>query len=151
MREQVLAAFFKGTISAAELSRDVEGSAKRVGEIGFAIEIEDMKDELCVTSKMAITLCDAVLGGELPADALETIGFALMASDKFFWDADEDKVLAEVIQDWSAPEVNFPLMLDNVKKFRTWLTRTEPYPTKPVTTGAGKLISIKEKKSDRYS
>ena len=151
MREEALAAFFKGTISAAELARDVEGSAKRVGEIGLAIEIEDMKDELGVTSELAIALCDAVLGGELPAGALETIGFALMASDKFFWDADEDEVLAEVIPDWSAPELNYPLTLENVKKFRAWLTRVEPYPTKSGFTGPGKLISIKEKKSVRYS
>jgi hypothetical protein len=151
MHEEALAAFFKGTISATELARDVDGSTKRVGEIGFAIEIEDMKDELGVTSEMAIALCDAVIGGELPADALETIGFALMASDKFFWDSDEDEVLAEVIPDWSAPEVNYPLTLENVKKFRAWLSRAEPYPTKSGFTGPGKLISIKEKKSVRYS
>ena len=147
MREETLAAFFKGTISAAELARDVEGSTRRVGEIGFTIEIEDMKDELCVASEMAIALCDAVLGGELPADALETIGFALMASDKFFWNADKDEVLAEVIPDWSAPEVNYPLTLENVMKFRAWLSRAEPYPTKPAAVGGGggKLISIKKR------
>ena len=58
MREQVLAAFFKGSIDARELARDLEGSVKRVGEIGALVEIEDMNDELEVTSEMAIALCD---------------------------------------------------------------------------------------------
>ena len=151
MREQTLAEFFKGTNSAGELARGVEGSIKRVGEIGFAIEIEDMEGELAVTSQMAIALCDAVLAGELPPEALETIGFALAASDKFVWDADEDEVLAEVIYDWSAPEVNVPLTLENVRRFRAWLSRAEPYPAKPATAHGGKIISIKEKKPVRYS
>jgi hypothetical protein len=69
MREQTLAAFFKGTVSARELARDLEGSVKRVDDGGFIVEIEDMQDELAVTSEMAIALCDAVLAGELPPEA----------------------------------------------------------------------------------
>lgn len=84
MREQVLAAFFKGAINARELGRDLDCSVKRVGDIGVAIEIEDMSDKLAVTSEMAIALCDAVLVGELPVKTLETIGFAMLASDGSF-------------------------------------------------------------------
>ncbi len=95
-------------------------------------------------------MCDAVLGGDLPPDALATVGFALMASDKFCWDAEEDEVLAEVIADWSCPEINYPLTIENVQRFRAWLLRTEAYPGKPkLGRSTGEIISRREKKALR--
>jgi hypothetical protein len=149
MREQVLRNFFEGRSSAAELGRDVAGSIKRAGPKASVVSIEDMDKDFVVTADMAVRLCEAVLREELLPDALHTIGFTLMASDKFQWDAD-DEVLASVIADWSCPEVNYPLTLESVQRFRTWLMRTDPYPAKPHLTGnRGKAISVTEKKSAR--
>ena len=132
MHEEVLRDFFEGKITAAKLAADVAGSTdERAGKMVSKVFIADMDAEFTVTAAMAISLCDAVLNGELPADALRTIGFALMASDKFKWDGNEDEVLAEVIADWSAPEINYALTPENVARFSAWLTRTEPYPPKP--------------------
>ena len=104
-----------------------------------------------MTATMGIKLCDAVLAGELPAEALRTIGFALQASDKFYWDGDEDEVLASVIADWSCPEVNYPLTLENVARFRVWLMRVEPYPEKPQKElKGGRIISVHQKKRVRW-
>ena len=108
-----------------------------------------MEKDFVVTADMAVRLCEAVLCGELFPDALHTIGFALMASDRFQWDGD-DEVLASVIADWSCPEVNYPLTLENVQRFRAWLMGTDPYPAKPPLTSDGSnLISVTEKKSMR--
>ena len=109
------------------------------------VSIEDMEDEFTVTAAMLVRLCDVVLQGELEPDALHSIGFALMASDAFCWDGDEDDVLANVIGDWSCPEVNYPLTLENVKRFRSWLTRSEAYPQKPTLKAGGNIVSITEK------
>jgi hypothetical protein len=99
---------------------------------------------------MAVALCDAVIHGDLPADSLHTIGFALMASDRFQWDGDKDEVLADVIADWSCPEINYSLTVENVQRFRGWLTRAEPYPAKPTQNPSrGNLVSVTEKKSVR--
>lgn len=125
MREQKLRDFFEGRASAAELARDVKDSTSTSG-IFSKVSIEDMAEPFTVSSPMVVRLCDAVLNGELAAADLATIGFALVASDRFEWDGDEDEVLANVIGDWSAPEINYPLTIDNVKKFRGWLTREEP-------------------------
>ena len=57
------------------------------------VSIEDMDQEFTVTAAMLVRLCDVVLEGELEPDALHSIGFALMASDAFCWDANEDDVL----------------------------------------------------------
>ncbi len=149
MREQKLRDFFEGKASAAELARDVRGSTSTSGILS-KVSIEDMAESFTVSSAMAMRLCDAVLSGDLPAADLRTIGFALRASDKFEWDGDEDDVLAEVISDWSAPEINYPLTTENVRRFRAWLAREEPYPARPpLADSGGNLISVTEKKRSR--
>ncbi len=150
MREQVLRDFFEGRSPAAELERDVAGSSKGTGPTASVVSIEDMNKDFVVTADMAVRLCEAVLRGELLPDTLHTIGFALMASDRFQWDGENDEVLASVIADWSCPEVNYPLTLENVQRFRAWLMGTDPYPAKPpLTSDGGNLISVTEKKSMR--
>jgi hypothetical protein len=52
---------------------------------------------------MAIALCDAVLEGHRPPGDLETIGFSLVASEKFYWSEDEGEP-AETFYDWSCPK-----------------------------------------------
>jgi hypothetical protein len=150
MRELVLRHFFEGKCSAAELAQDVAGSIKQTSRIASVVSIENMDGEFSLTADMAVRLCDAVLTGELPPEALHTIGFTLTASDSFHWDADTDEVLADVIADWSCPEINYPLTLENVQRFRTWLARTERYPSKPpLKSSNGRIISVTEKKSVR--
>jgi len=147
MREQVLRGFFERKSSASELQRDVAGSIKQNSSKTSVVSIEDMDEDFIVTADMAVRLCDAVLSVKLSPAALHAIGFALMASDRFQWDGD-DEVLASVIADWSCPEVNYPLTLENVQRFRAWLMRTETYPTKPpLARNRGDLISVTEKKS----
>ena len=131
MKEAVLRDFFLGKVSAAELAADVKGSRKMVSAIQSQTAIVDMDSEFEVTPEMLIKLCDAVLAGELPAPDLEIIGFALQASDTFTWDGDVVPEVADVTADWSCPSINYPLTLENVQRFRRWLTKEEPYPEKP--------------------
>src|SRR5438094_5779953 len=77
------------------------------------VRIEDMDESFTVTRPMLISLCDAVVAGSLPPQELRTIGFALESSDKFEWDGDADELVADVIADWSCPEINYPLTVEN--------------------------------------
>jgi hypothetical protein len=149
VREETLKRFFQGDVSASDLAQDVAGSTETISSIASRISIEDMDSEFSVTRPMLVSLADAVLAGTLPPDALGTIGFALQTSDKFVWDGDSDELVANVISDWSCPEINYPLTHQNIAKFRAWLTGAEPYPAKPqgVASDRGCLISIREKKS----
>jgi len=148
MREQVLKQFFEGRVSAAELATDIRSSKKNVGDKVTLVCIEDMDGRFSVTRSMLVSLCDAVLAGSLPPEGLRTIGFALEASDNFDWDSEEDELVANVIADWSCPEVNYSLTLENVRRFRAWLLEQEPYPEKPlgVAEHAGDAISVVAKK-----
>ena len=150
MREQILRQFFQGKSSAAELAHDVSGSTRQSTPTISVTSVEDMTEDFQVTADMAVMLCDAVLAGDLPSESLRTIGFALEASDRFHWDGDVDEVLTSVIADWSCPEINYPLTIENVARFRAWLIRVEPYPPKgkPATKRANNVISIHEKKQN---
>lgn len=103
-----------------------------------------MQRDFTVTREMAITLCDAVLNGEVEPSGLATIGFTLMASDKFSWNGED--ILGEIIADWSCPEVNYPLTIENVKRFRAWLTGSEAYPAKSAKGEQGsRIVSVRYK------
>jgi len=128
MRERVLRDFFLGKASAARLSKNVEGARRQVGDITWLVSIEDMEAEFTITRPMLVALCDAVLAGEILPHQLKTIGFALLASDHFSWD---DDLVSDITADWSAPEINYALTLENVAKFKRWLLGTEQYPPKP--------------------
>jgi hypothetical protein len=66
----------------------------------------------------------------LTPEALNTIAFALQASDAFEW---QDEVLGEVLADWSAPEVNFELNAETLNTHRDWLLGySEPPVRKPI-------------------
>ena len=152
MREQILRQFFEGKTSAVELARDVSGSTRQSTPTVSITSVEDMDEDFQVTADMGVKLCDAVLAGDLPAESLRTIGFALEASDRFHWDGDKDEVLASVIADWSCPEINYTLTIENVARFRAWLRRIEPYPSKgkpPNTRRGERVISMHEKKRIR--
>jgi hypothetical protein len=149
MKEEILRRFFEGQVTAEEVGADIAGSTKRISDILSYQSIDDMESDFKVTRSNLLDICDAVLSGKLPPKFLREIGFALVGSDRFFWDGDEDELLADIIYDWSCPEVNYPLDIDSVRKFKSWLTGEEPYPTKPsnIVNYDGKLISVTVKKS----
>jgi len=119
MREVVLKEFFEGKVDANALAAELHGAVETVG-ITSHYHIEDMEGELEVTAAHLVRLCDAVLTGRLAPEALETIGFCLVASDGFYWDTDkgDGEVVAETCFDWSEPRINHSLTIDNVRGFR---------------------------------
>jgi len=124
MHEETLRDFFIGTATAHELVDDLEGSLVHRGDVTDHL-IVDMSDDFHVHHLLRV--CDAILAGQIDSAHLQTIGFCLQASDSFFWDSDEpggDRV-SEVTADWSAPQINYALTPDNVRKWRHYLATCE--------------------------
>jgi len=145
MREEVLRQFFEGKASAEELAADVAGSTKSVGGVVSYQKVEEMESDFRVNRSMLVALCDAVLAGRLAPELLHEIGFALSASDRFVWDADDDELASDLISDWSSPEISYPLTIENIRRCKAWLTNEEPYPVKKVSLGKGldRVLSIR--------
>ena len=122
MHESVLKDYFCGSATVAALQADLVGSVviekseKRIS----SQRIVDMSTDFELQPQHLVKLCDSVLAGELEPVALETISFCLIASDHFVWDGDipPGDIIAETLHDWSAPEINYPLTLDTVQKFK---------------------------------
>lgn len=124
MRETTLHNFFAGSGSIQELRSglaDVVGkSTLRTG----ANLISDLAHDFGITPQHLLKICDAFLLGELGAEEVKAAAFVLIGSDHFIWDTDspDGDLVGEVLFDWSAPEVNYPLTSDNVEKYRRGLT-----------------------------
>jgi len=147
MKEETLARFFEGRVTAADLANDLRDSETQVSEIRSTVEIKDMQEEFVVTRDMALTLCDAVLREELAPGCLAIVGFALIASDKFSWDGDD--VVGDVIADWASPEIYYELTIANVERFRAWLRGAEEYPARrrSVARQLLRVVSVRSKRS----
>jgi hypothetical protein len=130
MREEELRRYFMGEASVSQLAKDISGSLVKVDDLQSEIRIADMQGSFSLQRDHVIRLCEAFLDRALTPEALNTIGFALQASDAFEW---EDEVISEVLADWSAPEVNSELNAETLNIHRDWLLGYgEPPVRKPI-------------------
>lgn len=141
MREETIAAFLVGQMDAAPLNSEALQSIRRHDEVRTAIAITDMHRPFALSRVHVIRLCDAAIEGSIEEDALNAIAFALIATDHFEW---EDDIIAEVLADWSAPEINYPLTPATISMHRSWLAG-EANPPKMASLSKnraeGKLVS----------
>jgi hypothetical protein len=146
MREDLLKRYFTTEAQAADLVEDLRNSVTHLDAIVSKVAIEDMQDSFLVSRQHLIMLCDAFLSAKLTAEAINTIAFALIASDHFEWD--DDDTMSEVLHNWSCPEVNFPLNEETIKMHRSWLTNTSRPLQRQVNKQAplsNRVISVREK------
>lgn len=133
------------------MAKDVSGSVTHPSKSVSIVHIRELDEPFLITRHMAVSLCDAVLRHELEPDHLEQIGFTIVGSDHFEWE--EDDLIGRIFHDWACPQINFTLTLDNVARFRRWLSNEEPYPQRPpgaASEGLSDLICVTEKRKTRY-
>ena len=134
MRESILAEFLSGEVTAAllqiELANVVGANTLQAGEnmiLDLSYDLEIRRDHL-------IRLCETFLKGDLDSGQLEAIAFFLIGSDHFVWNSDlkEGELVAEILFDWSAPEINYVLTEQNVSRYLAGLQEGRyPFPSKP--------------------
>lgn len=125
MREDELRRYFLGEISISQLAADLEGSVTVLDSVASEVHIRDMQDSFRLTRPHLLMLCEAFLDQGLKGDALNTLAFALVASDTYEW---EDDVISKVLSDWSAPEINYELNADTITMHREWLLNLNQIP-----------------------
>ena len=143
MKEATLRDFLSGAVSVDKLAAEVRKAVEPLSGTSRRVHIQDLPadEEVTITAAMLVRLCDAVLAGDLPGPALETIAFAILASDRLHW-GEEDEVVARVLYGWASPEINSELTSSNVRMFRDWLTgeaqpSSEPDVTADTLSGLG--------------
>jgi hypothetical protein len=136
VKEATLRDVLRGMAPADTLAAEVHESVEFLSGSSRRVHIEDLPagQQVTITPEMLVRLCDAFLAGTVSGTALEITAFAILASDHFHW-SDEDDVVARVLHDWAAPEVNWELTPANVRMFRDWLTgRVRPSSEPDITT-----------------
>jgi hypothetical protein len=141
VNESTIAAFLLGKAEADTLAAELESSAERLDAISQQISVKDMATDFLITRDMGIRICDSVLCGKLESAAVRLLAFVILTSDRLTWG--DDDLLGEVLYDWSCPEVNYPLSLENMNLFRSWLDGNSAYPAKtiPASELLGKTLS----------
>jgi hypothetical protein len=128
MRTSVLGRFFAGQATTTDLRMDLVDARFATGRDTVHHRIEDdLVQPVTVTAANLIALRDAVIAGELSPEDLETLAFAMIASDGLFiWDDDSERGwVEETIHDWAVPEANYALRPETVEKFRSRLMTGE--------------------------
>jgi len=128
MREEILRDFLLGRVDSETFSEDLDNSIAMVGPNEAGVSIARLGDgAFHVTAEQLVRVCDAVSSGVVEPWKLEAVGFCLVASDYFqFEAADPDGgLVAKVIHRWAAPQVHYPLTVKTVAKARHLLVTGE--------------------------
>lgn len=128
MTEKKLKDYFDGQITADELSVDLKDSQKRTSYDVTTVYVDKLDEgEFEVTIEHLIKLCDDTIGGKLSTTDLNTISFALMASDYFTWDShstDGERISNQIFE-WDSPEIGYDITIKNVQLWKEYLLTGE--------------------------
>jgi hypothetical protein len=125
MTEDTLKQYFDGLTSITKLYMDVDGSETKVTYDTTEVNVIQLNNlgNYIVTTSHLLKLCNAAIEGSLKFEHLTTIAFALEFSEYFIWDSNtiNGDIVANVINDWCNPEINFSITIENLNHWKTYL------------------------------
>lgn len=124
MKESILKDYFAGDVDACSLKvflSEIAGVNQLRADTNLNL---DLADDYPLTLQHMIRICDDYESGDLEVSNVTAIAFFLLGSDHFGWDSatPTGAVIAELISDWSTPEIDFPITRDNMAAIRRSLT-----------------------------
>lgn len=122
MRAAVLRDYLRGTASVAALAQEADIAIERSGD-HQTHRFTDLDAPFAIETQHLVRLCDAVIAGDLPPQALEAVGYALVESNQFQWDGTSEAgaMITLTATQWAAPETSYPLTTATVAKYRQQL------------------------------
>lgn len=124
MTEQNLKAYFENSLTVELLSIDLKNSNKKTGNDTSTVFIDRIQSgEFEITKENLIKLCNDTINGLLSPTDLNTIAFALICSDFFYWnnETNDGNIISNVINEWDNPEMGFDLTLKNIELWKEYL------------------------------
>jgi hypothetical protein len=127
MNAETLKGFFEGAVRGSVLAEEAERTEHDVLDAENDVLTEDLSENFVITAEHLLALCDAVSRNELEPCHLEVIASVLVRSERFTWDprSPEGALVSKVIYAWEAPEINYVLSRETVKKFARLLMTGE--------------------------
>jgi len=117
MKESLVKEYFDGEIGALSLKpflAAIRGQSELVAGRNLFTDLDRSRT---VTSRDLEKICHDYLAGIFDAADVEALAFFLMGSDHFIWDngTRDGAVVAELIDDWNAPEIAFAIDERNIR------------------------------------
>ncbi len=128
MTEQKLKEYFESKLTAEQFALDLKDSQQKTGYDTTAVYIDNLNEgEFEIRTEHIIKLLDDAISNKLQPIDLNTIGFALMTSDYFFWnnDTESGERIANVIFELDNPEIGFDLTSKNFLLWKEYLLTGE--------------------------
>ncbi len=147
LNEDTVRRYLVGEVPIEVLAVELSSAVIRKSSIETEIMIDDMQDDFNLTRNHLLRLCDAAIENHISASGLNTVAFAIIASERFHLDVDDEPMM-KILYDWSATEINFPLNPNNLKMHRSWLTGEAQPPTRELSISDGqkrRFVSMRRK------
>ncbi|HMK39547.1 MAG TPA: hypothetical protein VK569_09415 [Bacteroidota bacterium] len=127
MKAETLKGFFEGLVCPAYLAEELDQTDSDVRDEADDVLTDDLSADFAVTPDHLLTLCDAVIRQDIRPCHLEVIASVLVRSERFIWDPTtrDGALVSRVIYAWEAPEINYVLSRETVKKFARLLKTGE--------------------------
>lgn len=124
MKESILKKYFEKKVSAEILAEDLKDSQLKTGYDTTSATIESLDNgEFEIEREHLIKPCEDYLDNQITSKDLNTIGFALMFSDFFYWDNEtkSGQIISEVISDWDNENIGYDINRKNVQLWKEYL------------------------------
>jgi hypothetical protein len=124
MNERKLKEYFENLVTVDQLALDIKDSRKKTGYDVDSIYVDTISTgEFEVKKEHLIKLCNDTLNGKLSPSDINSLAFALIASDFFNWDNEtpDGKIISEIIFDWDNPDIGFDLTFKNIELWKEYL------------------------------
>jgi len=124
MKELILKKYLENKISAKILANDLRHSQNKTGYDTISVTIESLESgEFEIKKTHLVDLCEAYLNEQITSEDLNTIGFALMASEFFHWDDETmfGEIIGEVISGWDNENIGYDINRKNVQLWKEYL------------------------------
>lgn len=129
MQESILEEFFNNAISAEFLSKDVKNTITRESYDSINVNVIEYEgdEKFKLESRHLIMLCEGFISGHLSREDIRAIAMGLNFSKHFYWDeeTEEGQIIETVVFDWDNPEINFPVTIENMERWKYYLETGE--------------------------
>lgn len=127
MKEIVFKHYFEGKVSPESLPNALLKSVKHCRYYSFKSRQNNLEKTFILNNSMLAKLCEDCISERIDKSTAEHIAFTLLGSKRIKW---TDNRINFLVFDWASSEINFPLTIANLKKFKRLIESQKKVSTK---------------------
>ncbi len=128
MKEQKLKDYFESKLTADQLAHELKDSQQKTGYDTTIVDIDNINEgKFEINQEHLIKLLDDTISNKIKPIDLNTIGFALMTSEYFYWNNETalGERISNVIFELDNPDIGYDLTIKNFQLWKEYLLTGE--------------------------